>query len=202
MMMKKLIRQKKMTHTKSIPDMTPEQVVFIILMDKYLQARLDPFISLLELHRLMYFMQEAGEPLCLNYEKTPYGPCAVNLHHILHAIEGHFVLGYADSVSSLYKLLEAAPEAVRLAKNKLSGLRSTKTNLTRVERLVHGFETPDSLELLAILHWINKKECATTLTESIDKIYQWTERKYKFPKGDIEIAFDVLTNFGWLSAVQ
>ena len=42
------------------------------------------------------FMQEAGEPLRLKYVKAPYGPYAENLRHVLRAIEGHLVAGYAD----------------------------------------------------------------------------------------------------------
>jgi hypothetical protein len=41
-----------------------------------LQGMLDPFITLLEVHKLMYFMQEAGEQLRLRYVQAPYGPYA------------------------------------------------------------------------------------------------------------------------------
>ena len=65
-------------------------------MHRYLGGLLDPFVTLLEVHKLMYFMQEAGEPLRLRFKKAPYGPYAENLRHVLHAIEGHLVAGYAD----------------------------------------------------------------------------------------------------------
>jgi hypothetical protein len=32
-------------------------------MGRYIRGLLDPTITLLEVHKLMYFMQEAGEPL-------------------------------------------------------------------------------------------------------------------------------------------
>jgi len=43
-------------------------------MHRYLAGLLDPFVTLIEVHKLMYFMQEAGEPLRLNYRKHHYGP--------------------------------------------------------------------------------------------------------------------------------
>ncbi len=43
-------------------------------MHRYLAGLLDPFVTLIEAHKLMYFMQEAGEPLRLNYRKHHYGP--------------------------------------------------------------------------------------------------------------------------------
>jgi hypothetical protein len=63
-------------------------------MDRYLAGLLDPFVSLLEVHKLLYFMQEAGEPLRLRIAKGPYGPYAENLRHVLSEIEGYYVSGY------------------------------------------------------------------------------------------------------------
>ena len=76
--------------------MTPGRATLVGLMDRYLAALLDPFITLLEIHKLMYFMQEAHEPLRLHYVKGPYGPYAENLRHVLNAIEGHLITGYSE----------------------------------------------------------------------------------------------------------
>jgi uncharacterized protein YwgA len=51
------------------------------VMDRYLRGLMDPFVTLIEVQKLMYFMQEAGEPLRLNYIKHHYGPYADNLRH-------------------------------------------------------------------------------------------------------------------------
>ena len=47
------------------PRMTRGRAALVSLMDRYLRGLLDPFVTLLEVHKLMYFMQEAGEPLQL-----------------------------------------------------------------------------------------------------------------------------------------
>lgn len=69
--------------------MTAGRAVLVGLMHRYLSGLLDPFVTLLEVHKLMYFQQEAGEYIRLRYHKAPYGPYAENLRHVLHAVEGH-----------------------------------------------------------------------------------------------------------------
>ena len=39
-------------------------------MQRYLGGLLDPSVTLLEVHKLLYFMEYAGEPLRLEYKKS------------------------------------------------------------------------------------------------------------------------------------
>lgn len=48
-----------------VPLMTTGRAALSGLMARYIQGLLDPFITLLEVHKLMYFMQVADEPLRL-----------------------------------------------------------------------------------------------------------------------------------------
>jgi len=82
-----------MAKVAKAPEMTPGRAVLVELMARYLTAVMDPFITLLEIHKLLYFMQEAGEGLRLQYEKAPYGPYSKNLRHLLSLVEGHFITG-------------------------------------------------------------------------------------------------------------
>ena len=52
-----------------VPRMTQSKAVLVDLMHRYLSGLLDPFVTLLEVHKLMYFMQVAGEPLSLRFQK-------------------------------------------------------------------------------------------------------------------------------------
>jgi O-acetyl-ADP-ribose deacetylase (regulator of RNase III) len=83
----------QMARSTKRPAMIPGRAVLVGLLDRYLRGLMDPFVSLLEIHKLMYLSQEAGEPLRLRYVKGPYGPYAENLRHVLREIEGHFVSG-------------------------------------------------------------------------------------------------------------
>jgi O-acetyl-ADP-ribose deacetylase (regulator of RNase III) len=89
----------KMAHVREVPKMTAGRAALVELMQRYLGGLLDPFVTLLEVHKLMYFMQEAGEPLRLQYVKHHYGPYAENLRHVLKAVEGHLIAGYAGQAA-------------------------------------------------------------------------------------------------------
>jgi len=95
--------------------MTPGRAVLVELIRRYLAGLLDPAITLLEVHKLMYFMQEAGEQLRLRFREAPYGPYAENLRHVLKAVEGR-----SGRESSL---LERAQAAVHPAPDRHRGER-------------------------------------------------------------------------------
>jgi hypothetical protein len=65
-----------MVRDAKVPDMTPGRAALVGLVRRYMNGLMDPFVSLLEVHKLMYFAQEAGEPLKLKYAKAVYGPYA------------------------------------------------------------------------------------------------------------------------------
>ena len=137
-----------------IPAITPGRAALIGLMDRYLAGLLDPFVSLLEVHKPMYLMQEAGEPLSLRMAKGHYGPYAENLRHVLGAIEGHYVSGYGAGGDAPDKVLELVPGAVENARATLAKRPETRDRFERVAKLVEGFESPFGLELLATVHWV------------------------------------------------
>ena len=184
--------------TKEIPKMTAGRAALIGLMDRYLKGLMDPFISLIEVHKLMYFMQESGEELRLKYKKAQFGPYADNLRHVLNTIEGHFISGYEDGGDAPTKQLKLIPKAVEDAKNYLINKKNTNENFVKVAKLVDGFETPFGLELLSTVHWVVKNENASNLEEVISKIYNWNERKKQFSRKQIQIALDTLVKNDWL----
>jgi hypothetical protein len=167
------------------------------LMHRYLGGLLDPFVTLLEVHKLMYFLQEAGEPLRLRYKAAPYGPYAENLRHALHAIEGHLIAGYDDGGDAPDKPLTLVPGAVEEAAAFLAAHRPTRERFDRVAALVEGFESPFGLELLSTVHWVMHHESVRTLDDVIARTYAWNERKRQFTPRQIGIAVDVLTQQGW-----
>ena len=143
-----------MARVREVPKMTAGRAALVVLMHRYLNGLLDPFVTLLEIHKLMYFMQEAGQPLRLQYAKAPFGPYAENLRHVLRAVEGHLVSGYADGGDAPDKQLELVPGSVAEAQAFLKEDEETIARFERVAQLVEGFESPFGLELLATVHWL------------------------------------------------
>jgi O-acetyl-ADP-ribose deacetylase (regulator of RNase III) len=180
------------------PKMTAGRAVLVELMSRYLAAVMDPWITLLEIHKLMYFMQEAGEKLRLNYEKATYGPYAKNLRHVLSVVEGYLIRGFGDAEDDPEKPIELLPGAKAIALELIGSHPQTQARFDRVAKLIHGFETPFGMELLATVHWVCTREGARTDQEAIDRTYDWSDRKRSFDRKQIMLAREVLANQGWL----
>lgn len=184
----------------NVPRMTAGRAALVGLMNRYLGALMDPFITLLEVHKLMYFLQASGEPLRLNYVKARYGPYAENLRHVLHAIDGHLIAGCAGGGDRPEKQLSLVPGATRDAEAFLEKTSVTRDRFNRVVDLVEGFETPYGLELLATVHWVVTQEEASDADQIATAIHDWGEHKRRFTPAQIQLAADRLRDEGWWDA--
>lgn len=140
---------KKMPVRTSVPGMTMARPLLVKLMDRY--ASMAYRLTLLEIQKLAYFLQEAGEPLRLKYEAGHYGPYAPNLNKVLEQIEGHFTRGYGDSQKPDQEI-DLLPGAVEKADEFLQMYPDSRNRLARVTEVIEGFETPYGMELLASIH--------------------------------------------------
>jgi O-acetyl-ADP-ribose deacetylase (regulator of RNase III) len=191
----------RMVRSSTAPKMTPGIAALVGLIQRYRAGLMDPFVSLLEVHKLMYFLQEAGQGMRLRYAKAVYGPYAENLRHPLITMEGHLTSGYGDGADNPDKQLDLVPGAARDAAEFLEHHPETVARFDRVADLVDGFETPFGLELLSTVHWVATREGATTTDKAVAATYAWSERKRQFTRRQIELAFNVLQSKGWIAAV-
>ncbi|MDA8026525.1 MAG: macro domain-containing protein [Actinomycetota bacterium] len=187
-----------MARIERVPKMTLGRAALIELISSYLKGHLDPFISLLEIHKIMYFLQESGEQLRLQFVKGTYGPYAENLRHTLNAIEGHMINGYADGGDTPAKLIELKEGAISEAQDFLANSNDTYLRVNRVTELLDGFESPMGVELLATVHWVVKYESTSTLGDTIVGVHGWNERKRQFSEYQIAVAREHLERSGWI----
>ena len=174
-----------------VPNMTPSRAALVGLVRSYLAGLLDPTVTLLEVHKLMYFMQFAGEPLNLKFKEAPYGPFAENLRFLLMKVEGYFLSGYADGGDAPTKQLQLVPGALIDAQRVIAGHPDTENRMQRVTELVDGFETPFGLEFAVnrALGCFQVRELQETAI--IQGTYAWNERKSNSPRG----RFTLLSRF-------
>lgn len=189
------------TAMPNIPEMTGGRAALIALVQRYLAGLLDPTVTLLEVHKLMFFLQEAGEPLRLRFVQAPYGPYAENLRHVLKAVEGYYLTGYADGGDSPTKELQLVPGAVEDADRKLEQETETRERIRRVADLVDGFESPFGLELLSTVYWVLTHGSGGGIDEIIRSVYGWGERKRQFTERQIRLAIQVLGKKHWVPTV-
>ncbi|MBX3456324.1 macro domain-containing protein [Ferrovibrio sp.] len=190
-----------LARNRKVPHMTAGRAALVVLMQRYLNGLMDPFVTLLEVHKLMFFLQEAGEQLRLTYRKANYGPYAENLRHVLSSIEGHLVAGYSDGGDDPAKRLNLVPGAYEDADRFLTDQTKTRERFDRVAKLLDGFETPYGLELLSTVYWVAKNEGARTLLDVQSKFYEWNVRKKLFAADQIALALNVLIERGWLEKI-
>ncbi|WP_081454901.1 type II toxin-antitoxin system antitoxin DNA ADP-ribosyl glycohydrolase DarG [Thermus scotoductus] len=183
------------------PRMTAGRAALISLMARYVEGLLDPSVTLLELHKLLYLMQEAGENLRLQFVQGQYGPYAVNLRHVLMAMESYYIAGYGTGGDKPNKSLRLLPGALTEAQKVLANNHTTQKHFAKVADLIAGFESPHGLELLATVHWIVVRQKPTTFDELVDQFYMWHSRKAIFTRRQIEIALKRLEDKGWIEFV-
>jgi O-acetyl-ADP-ribose deacetylase (regulator of RNase III) len=162
--------------------------------------------SLLEIQKLMYFLQEAGQSLRLSYVKARYGPYAENLNHVLQALEGHYIRGYGDRTRQVLDLspITLTADAEDEAADWLAGHPDETTD--RIDKVMHlaaGFASAYGLELLATVHWIATREASTIQAGGPKEIKQligtWSDRKGRlFTEAHVAKAADHLHDLGWV----
>ena len=189
---------RRVNRSTDVPRMTLGRAVLVSLIQHYLRGTSDPFVTLLETHKLMYFMEAAGEHLRLRFAKGHYGPYSENMRHVLKAVEGHLVSGYADGGDAPGKRLDLVPGAVHDAEAFLEQHRSTLKRVERVAAVTKGFESPFGLELLATVHWSATREEVRTAHDLAEAVRAWNPSKRRFTSRQVGIAAERLMRCGWI----
>ena len=158
------------------PNMTPARALIVKVIERYPQ--LSYRLTLLEVQKLAYFLQEAGEPLRLKYEPGHFGPYATNLNKVLERIEGHYTLGYGDSQRPDQDL-DLVQGVIEKADRMINEHPESAERLERVAELIEGYETPYGMELLSSVHWValHGDSPARTEESAVEAIHSWNERK-------------------------
>jgi len=185
--------------TSPRPNWTAPRAALIGLLEKYCVPGYR--LSMLEIQKLVYFLQTVGEPMKLQFVKSKYGPYAENLHHLLQRLDGHFIRGYGDR--SRDASIHLVPEAVVEAKEILKDNRETQARLETVSRFIEGFETPYGLELLSSVHLLAQENDRVKAKpeEAVRELHKWNEHKRKTFKAEhIAIAWKRLRDHNWLES--
>jgi O-acetyl-ADP-ribose deacetylase (regulator of RNase III) len=180
------------------PHLTQARALFLKLMEQY--KRFAYRLTLLEIQKLAYFLQESGLDLRLSYVRHYYGPYAHNLNKVLEILEGHYISGYGDTQKPDVEI-ELLPRATDEADDFLNKYPDSFEHLNKVADLVDGFETPYGMELLSSVHWLAvHDQKAVDHISAISAMAEWNERKRRLFKPEhIGVAWGRIQEEGWVS---
>ena len=187
------------------PKLTLGQAALVRLMDRYLKGLLDPFVSLLEIHKLMYFFKASGEDLPkLTFEKQLYGPYSPVLRHLLIRMETHLTRGFGEGSDKPTTPIELLPGAVESAETFLDKLPETKARMDKVAALIEGYEDPYGMELLSSVHWVMQHEVGASddVEKAVAGVQNWNDRKRHLLKPEhLRLAWKRLHDQGWVAVI-
>lgn len=180
------------------PRMTSGRAAILKVLHTY--RALDYGLSRVEVQKLAYFLQEAGENLKLSFVKHQYGPYSDELRHALNRMEGHFIRGLGDGVVEAE--IEPMEDALKEADHFLAEYEHSELGqrIERVARLIDGFQSPYGMELLATVHWVVAREQGLqTFEELISAVHAWNKRKAKIMQpAHLRVALDRLIEQKWV----
>jgi O-acetyl-ADP-ribose deacetylase (regulator of RNase III) len=188
---------REMANLTKKPKMTAARAAIIKIISIY--REMEYGLSKIEVQKLAYFLEKAGQPLKLDFVKHNYGPYSDKLRHVLKALDGHYIVGVGDfsGESEIAVLPGALSEADEFIRTK--GDEELSEQVARVRNLIDGFETPYGMELLATVHWVVTQEPnARTADETIIAVHNWNPRKKAILREDhIRMAWRRLNDRGW-----
>lgn len=190
----------EMTNRTAVPAMTTARAAVLKLLQSYEEAAMHSATQV-EVHKLVYFLQHAGQNLRLEFVKGRYGPYADNLRRSLLELEGHFITGFGDGSARALESepIRVIPEAVEEAGRALTGHQAAAHRVDRVIALSEGFNSMYGMELLASVHWAAAHGKSRSGAEVVHYVREWTERKgMLFDLAHIEAALTRLVDHNWL----
>lgn len=150
-------------------------------------------------NKLAYFIQRSGENLKLNFVAHHYGPYSPQVEHVLYALNGKYIKGLEQREAKPFEPLLMNYETLDEVKTWVNEQLTTeqKQRLKSVMKLIDGFQSALSLEILATVAFLTKEDPSMGVDEIYQKIEEWSERKKNLIKKEyVSIAKDHLENYG------
>ncbi|MCD0489722.1 macro domain-containing protein [Pedobacter sp. MC2016-14] len=156
--------------------------------------------SLFVANKLAYFLQRLGEKSLnkLKFTASHYGPYSVGVEHVVHALNGKYIKGLEQMSAKAFEPLDLQYDKLDELKNyvKKEFTAEQKTRLANLVKLIDGFESALSLEILATVDFVKKENPGIDRQGIVEKIAKWSERKQKlFKPRYIDIADQQLSEY-------
>ncbi len=178
--------------------LTPARALLLYAMFYYESLGEDS--SLFVANKLAYFMKRLGESSFnrLDFKASHYGPYSVQVGHLLHNVNGKYIKGLEQMKTGAFEPLELQydklSEVSDYVKKELKPEQLER--LKRLIKLISGFQSALSLEILASVDYVRKDNHRIDLNETIRQVQAWSPRKKDlFKDRYIDIAYQHLNAF-------
>lgn len=179
--------------------LTPARAMVLYAMFYY--ESLGENASLFVANKLAYFLQRLGEKSLnkLKFEAHHYGPYSVQVEHLLHNVNGKYLKGLEQMNAKAFEPLELQYDKLKevsdYVKKELSSEQLAR--LSNLVKLIDGFQSALSLEILATVDFVRKDKPGINQDDIVKTIHNWSDRKPKlFKEKYIQIATNHLRDYG------
>jgi O-acetyl-ADP-ribose deacetylase (regulator of RNase III) len=188
---------KKQEVTKKIK-LTSSRAMLLYSMFYY--ESLGENVSLFVANKLAYFLQRLGEKKLnnLKFDAHHYGPYSVGVEHLLHNLNGIYLKGLEQMNAKAFEPLELQYDKLNEIRDYVRKELSVeqRKRLSNLVKLIDGFQSALSLEVLATVDFIKKDKPSLNEKEVVEIIHNWSDRKkILFKEKYIHIANSHLINY-------
>lgn len=195
------VLQKETRNKKA--SLNPARAMLLYALFKY--ERLGERASLFAANKLAYFLQKSGEPLRLDFIPHIYGPYAHSLEKVLYSLNGVYLKGMEqmdirpfEPLQLNYKKYDEIEEYI---KSNLSPEQVIR--LQNLFKVIEGFETTLSLEILSSIHFLIDEKPSMSEKEVFEKIQNWNSRKKSLISQEhVFIALEHLQDYSTQLSIQ
>jgi O-acetyl-ADP-ribose deacetylase (regulator of RNase III) len=163
------------------PQLTEIRAMLLYSLHKYAEMGYD--LTLLEVQKIVYFLQRLGNDFKLTFERNHYGPYSNKLGYVLNNLDGHYLEGMGYNMAKPFDQIKVFPE-FKMEIEQFMSDNFTDIQKESIEKLIHlieGFESPLGMELLATVDFIvdENKDFLEQKDKIQEKIRDWNQRKAK-----------------------
>ena len=178
--------------------LNPARAMLLEAMHRY-EDDFEP-VSLFVANKLVYFLKKLGGPFDerVRFSRSFYGPYAAAVNHVVYRMNGSFLNGLEQNSAAPFEPLllaqEKYPEVRRYLDRELSPRHHAV--LEQLEKLLDGYKSAYSLEILATVAFIQDQHPEYTESDIVREARAWSPRKARLLKSEyVQLAMERLRRY-------
>lgn len=159
--------------------LTPARAMLVYMLDRLQQEGNEA--TAFSAVKSVYFLQKFGaaDIFKMKFERYMYGPYCDQVRHVLHAIDGGYVRGFADMSKRPFEPFDIIPEKMPEVRCMVESDILLNDIVTRTCQFLEGYWDDFSLELMSSVDFLIAEKPASSVDDVYDRLGAWTARKKK-----------------------